>query len=92
MANKFEFISHVRVSGKDGIGYRETPYVRLRNGEEPPIMIQGGQYFDGGGRLVGEDDVPAWVKDEVRKMTPDVREEVGLPRRMAGKPHESMAK
>lgn len=93
MATKFNFTSHVKVTNKKGeVGYRETPYVRLRFGDNPPVMIQGGVYFEAGGKPLDEDKVPEWVKDQIRVMSPDAREAVGLPRRAAAKPHESLAK
>lgn len=93
MPIKFDFKAHHKVKTKDGrVGYKETPWIRFKHGEEPPVIVQGGSYFSGGGTPIDEANLPSWVKEEVRKLNPDARESVGLPRRMAAKPHESVAK
>jgi hypothetical protein len=93
LAQQFKFISHVKVTNRKGdIGYKETPYVRLRQGDHAPVMIQGGVYYEAGGKALDEDKIPDWTKEHVRNMSPDAREAVGLPRRVAAKPHESLAK
>lgn len=53
------------------------PYVRLvSGGGDPPIFVQGGHFFTEGGPELK--DVPDWVQEELEKLTPVVRKEVGL--------------
>lgn len=91
MAQKFEFKSHTPVS-KDGQlkGYRVNPYIRLRSGEKPPVMIQGGKFYGAGGEEL--EDVGEWVNEAVRQMTPAARESVGLPKNLDAKVHSSLKK
>ena len=93
MAQLFDFMAHHRVKTSDGrAGYKVTPWVQVRQGENPPVVICNGCYYSGGGKLLDECDIPAWVTDQVRTMNPDTRESIGLPRRMAAKPDASLAK
>lgn len=54
-----------------------NPYVRLSQEGEAPVFVQGGSFYDASGKAV--DPVPQWVKDNIAKMTPGARKEVGLP-------------
>jgi hypothetical protein len=55
---------------------RVVPYVRICIKQKPPVLIQNGVYFDDGGKEM--EKVPAWVVKEVAKLSPVVRDEVGL--------------
>ena len=59
---------------------RLNPYIRLRQlgGDEPPIFIQGGLFFYEGGQEIPKAKLPAWVLEELKKLTPKARKEVGL--------------
>lgn len=53
-----------------------NPYCRLSKEGEFPVFIQGGGFYDASGNVV--DPVPDWVQEELNKMTPEARKEVGL--------------
>jgi hypothetical protein len=55
---------------------RTNPYVRITNGGEPPLFVQGGVIYSEGGDVIT--DPPAWWAAEVLKLSPTVRAEVGL--------------
>jgi hypothetical protein len=78
----FSLRTHVPKRGKTGeaVIARVSPYVRLRKADEATIFIQGGSfYYDKeGGEAIKVIDLPEWVGDELAKMTPQARREVGL--------------
>jgi hypothetical protein len=47
---------------------RENPYVRLKQGEFPPLYIQGGQVYDESGTV--QKTLPAWFMEEIEKANP----------------------
>jgi hypothetical protein len=47
---------------------RENPYVRLKQGEFPPLYIQGGQVYDESGTV--QKTMPAWFMEEIEKANP----------------------
>ena len=53
-----------------------NPYVCLRSEGGPPVFIQGGHFFWEGGDLC--DEVPDWALEACKKLTKEVRKEVGL--------------
>jgi hypothetical protein len=55
---------------------RTQPYVRLTHENWPPIFIQGGQFYYQGGPPVTP--LPEWVAEEVARLSPACRAEVGL--------------
>lgn len=55
-----------------------NPNVRLKHGDDPPVFIQGGRFYSEDGAEYDEATIPGWVEEEVRKLTPQVRKEVGL--------------
>jgi hypothetical protein len=57
---------------------RSQPYTRLNAGEGPPVFIQAGQFFSEGGPVLKPDEVPDWLDEEIARMTPGARQEVGL--------------
>ena len=54
---------------------RVTPYVRIARENQPPIFVQGGQVYSEGGQTLTQ--LPSWFDEEMAKLTPTVREEVG---------------
>ena len=52
------------------------PYVRITSKNKGTVLIQDGSYFDAGGKEL--DKTPKWIAAEVKKLSPVVREEVGL--------------
>ena len=54
---------------------RQTPYVRITRDGHPPIYLQGGRVFGEGGPEI--ETLPAWFGEEVARLSPKVREEVG---------------
>lgn len=57
---------------------RSQPYARLKVGEDPPVFIQGGKYYGEGGPMLEDDELPPWLDDEIARMRPGARQEVGL--------------
>lgn len=60
---------------------KTTPYVRLARQGSPPIYVQGGRVYSEGGPEVST--VPAWLPDELAKLTPTVRTEIGADKVLA---------
>lgn len=52
-----------------------SPYVRICRAAAPPIFLQEGQVFSEGGEPVTP--LPEWFEEELAKITPKVRDEVG---------------
>jgi len=57
---------------------RSSPYIRLNAEGESPIYIQNGGFYFAGGQSVKFADLPDWAGDEIAKMTPEAKREVGL--------------
>lgn len=55
-----------------------NPYVRLFKDPGPEIFIQGGAFFSAGGPELKKSELPEWVAEEMAKLSPEVRAEVGL--------------
>ena len=57
-----------------------NPYIRIRSigGDEPPIFIQGGQFMYEDSTVIPKDKLPAWAVEELAKITPKAKKEVGL--------------
>lgn len=57
-----------------------TPYARFKllNSDEPPIYCQGGAFYYEGGEEIPKAKLPPWCLEEVKKLTPKARKEVGL--------------
>lgn len=52
-----------------------NPYLRLTHQGHPPVYVQGGAiYAEGGGPV---SPVPDWFDEEMRRVNPKVRDEVG---------------
>jgi len=47
---------------------RENPYVRLKQGEFPPLYIQGGNVYDESGNP--QKNLPDWFMEELAKAEP----------------------
>ena len=55
---------HVTVNKQgEAIGIRVTPYIRLCQGDGPPVFLQNGKFFYEGGEEVPDTDVPDWVEE-----------------------------
>ncbi len=66
-----------RIPGTDQaqlVGF--DPYIRLNRDPGPPYFIQGGVVFTEGGKPA--ENVPDWLWDEVRAMTPQARASVKI--------------
>jgi hypothetical protein len=47
----------------EATGTRVTPYIRLCQGDGPPIFLQNGGYFYEGGEEVPKDKHPDWLEE-----------------------------
>ena len=57
---------------------RTTPYLRLCEGEGPPIYLQAGQaWSEGGAEPLAAEALPAWFDSAVMRLTLQARREVG---------------
>ena len=52
-----------------------NPYLRLCQKGSPPVYVQGGKVYAEGGPEV--ETLPAWFAEEMAKVSPQVRAEVG---------------
>jgi hypothetical protein len=55
----------------EAIGTRVTPYIRLCQGDGPPIFLQNGTYFYEGGEEVPKGDLPDWLEELQGKCSPE---------------------
>jgi len=56
-----------------------TRITRREEGVDPIyVFIQGGTYYSEDGKVIPTGMLPAWLDDEIAKMTPAARKEVGL--------------
>jgi hypothetical protein len=55
---------------------RMNPYVRLRNGDDPPVFLQGGKLYDEGGTEIKK--APPWVVEHMKVMSDKAKREVGF--------------
>ena len=53
----------------------QNPYLRLKQGEAPPIFIQRGQAMDENGNIIR--DLPDWFHEELAKVSPKMLAECG---------------
>jgi hypothetical protein len=78
-------IDKVHIMERDATGrdmlVKSNPYSRFVNSNKGAMAVQGGRFYsDGSGQpVIPFKDVPGWVWDAVRAMTPEGRENVGLP-------------
>lgn len=54
-------------------------YARLSQGGDPPVYVQNGHLYWENGLEVEDDNRPAWLDQELNKLTPEYRKVVGLP-------------
>jgi hypothetical protein len=54
---------------------RMNPYVRIGRKDHPPIYVQAGQVYGEGGQPV--DPLPDWFGEEMSRLSPKVRNEIG---------------
>lgn len=54
---------------------RVTPYVRITRDSHPPLYVQGGGVYGEGGQRV--ETLPAWFDEEMARLSPQMREQVG---------------
>lgn len=62
----------------EATGTRVTPYIRLCEGDGPPIFLQNGRYFYEGGEEVPSKDMPDWVEVMQDKCSPAVLKACGF--------------
>jgi hypothetical protein len=75
--NPHEFSTHPETGVP--ILVRTTPYTRVSRDRGPPLFLQRGQvYSEGGNKPIPEEEWPAWLPDEIRRLTPAAQEEVGF--------------
>jgi hypothetical protein len=53
----------------------ENPYLRIKQGEYPPLYIQRGQAYDESGNTFKP--LPDWAKEEIAKASPEALAKVG---------------
>tara|TARA_Y100000310_G_scaffold258188_1_gene266509 strand:+ start:2165 stop:2665 length:501 start_codon:yes stop_codon:yes gene_type:complete len=81
-------IERVHVMERDATGrdilVKSSPYTRFVSSEGGAMAVQGGRFYsDGDGQpVIPFNEVPSWVWKAVRGMTPEGRENVGLPANM----------
>lgn len=52
-----------------------TPYLRITRDGHPPLYLQGGKAFGEGGAEI--ETLPIWFDEELAKVSPKAREEIG---------------
>jgi hypothetical protein len=62
---------------------RSRPVIRLGRRPEPGedhfyVFIQGGEFYTEDGKPLPPDRRPKWLQEELARLTPQAREEVGL--------------
>lgn len=60
---------------------RLNPYVRLRRMDVPdayPVYVQGGAFYSEDGKEIAKTDLPKWLPEELAKLSPKARKEVGI--------------
>lgn len=56
-----------------------TPYIRLCEGEGPPVYLQDGQVWsEGGTDALPPDDLPRWFPEALARLTVAARQSVGF--------------
>lgn len=68
----------VNKSTGEAIGVRVTPYIRLCDGDGPPIFLQNGSYFYEGGEEVPKDQHPDWLEELQDKVGPEALKAAGF--------------
>lgn len=49
-----------------------TPYVRVRNGDEPPLFLQNNEFWSEGGEHIPHANVPGWAWQQAKLCNPVV--------------------
>jgi len=57
---------------------RIQAYVRVREGDSPPLFLQGGQVYSEGGPLIPAEDWPDWLEGHIKRLSPLALEECGF--------------
>jgi len=57
---------------------RTNPYARFICKDQPPVICQKGNFYSDGGDRIKRLDVPKWVWDSAKHMTPEGRSNIGL--------------
>jgi hypothetical protein len=52
--------------------------VRLYKDPGPEVYVQDGNFYSSGGPAFKKADLPDWLQEELAKLSPACREEVGL--------------
>src|SRR5262245_39940079 len=55
-----------------------NPAMRLKVKDEPPVWVQGGKFYPDGESTQELPEVPAWVHEELKRISPAARRECGL--------------
>lgn len=58
---------------------RINPYISISAGGGPSVFLSGGQVHSAGGKVIPEDQWPAWLPGEIEKLSPQGRIKVGFP-------------
>lgn len=53
----------------------ENPYLRVKQGDYPPIYLQRGQVYDESGNIMKP--IPDWAHEEIAKASPEALAKVG---------------
>lgn len=80
MPNTLNLRPHPLVKSKGSVvvGGTPDPYVCLRQAGSLEVFVQRGCFFWAGGEEIAPSEVPDWVLDSLKNLTPAVRKEVGL--------------
>jgi hypothetical protein len=62
----------------EATGIRVTPYIRLCEGDGPPVFLQNGGFFYEGGEEVPKGKVPDFVFDLMKKCDPEALKACGF--------------
>lgn len=57
---------------------RVNAYVRIREGMDPPMVLQAGRVYGEGGDFVPEESWPTWLPGAILKLNPKIQEECGF--------------
>jgi hypothetical protein len=68
--------------GSRAILTKVNPYICLSKanpeGGSTRVFIQGGKFYHEGGKEYRTSELPSWLNEEIAKLTPQARKEIGL--------------
>lgn len=71
----FSLKTHTESVRNNRVVVTETPYIRLNQGDGPPVFLQSGKaYTEAGDEL---ETLPVWFEEEFNKLTPEAKASVG---------------